>query len=84
MKIHGASVHFVVPEMDSGPIVAQGAVPVRDDDTAETLAARVLAIEHRIYPMALRLVAEGRVRIVDGRCIIDGAADAGGTLVVPS
>ena len=58
---HGATVHFVVPEMDSGPIILQGAVPVLKDDTAATLAARVLAVEHRIYPQALRLVAEGRV-----------------------
>ena len=83
VKIHGASVHFVVPEMDSGPIIAQGAVPVLAGDTAETLAARVLAVEHRIYPMALKLVAEGRAQLVDGRCIIDGAADADGTLLVP-
>src|SRR6266446_3030046 len=68
VKISGATVHFVTPDMDCGPIVAQAAVPVRDDDTAETLAARVLAVEHRIYPLALRLVAEGCVRIVDGRC----------------
>jgi phosphoribosylglycinamide formyltransferase-1 len=69
---HGATVHFVVPEMDAGPIVMQGAVAVRHDDTEETLGARVLAIEHRIYPAALKLVAEDRVRIVDGRCLIDG------------
>ena len=59
-KEHGATVHFVVPEMDSGPIILQGAVPVLRGDTADTLAARVLAVEHRIYPQALRLVAEGR------------------------
>ena len=53
VKVHGATVHFVVPEMDSGPIIAQGRVEVSDDDTAETLAARVLAIEHKIYPLAL-------------------------------
>ena len=70
-KVHGATVHFVVPEMDSGPIIVQGAVAVRDDDTEQTLAARVLTVEHRIYPQALRLVAEGRVRVVDGRCLID-------------
>jgi len=58
---HGATVHFVVPEMDSGPIVAQESVPVLDGDTEETLAQRVLEVEHRIYPQALRLVAEGRV-----------------------
>jgi phosphoribosylglycinamide formyltransferase-1 len=57
---HGATVHFVVPEMDSGPIVAQESVPVLEDDTEETLARRVLEVEHRIYPQALRLVAEGR------------------------
>ena len=57
VKISGATVHFVVAETDAGPIIMQGAVTVRDDDTAETLAARVLEIEHRIYPDALRLVA---------------------------
>ena len=72
VKEHGATVHFVVPEMDSGPVIAQGAAPVRAGDSAATLAARVLEIEHRLYPRALRLVAEGRVRIVDGRCLIDG------------
>jgi phosphoribosylglycinamide formyltransferase-1 len=59
-KQHGATVHFVVPEMDSGPVILQEAVPVLPDDTEATLAARVLAAEHRIYPQALRLVAEGR------------------------
>ena len=57
---HGATVHFVVPEMDSGPIVAQESVPVHESDTEETLARRVLEAEHRLYPQALRLVAEGR------------------------
>jgi folate-dependent phosphoribosylglycinamide formyltransferase PurN len=84
VRIHGATVHFVVSEMDSGPIVAQAAVAVHGDDTPETLAARVLAAEHRLYPMALRLVAEGRVRIVDGRCIVSAAADDSGALLVPS
>jgi phosphoribosylglycinamide formyltransferase-1 len=60
MKRHGATVHFVVPEMDAGPIVAQESVPVLPDDTEETLAQRVLEVEHRLYPQALRLVAEGR------------------------
>jgi len=62
-KTHGATVHFVVPEMDSGPIIAQAEVPVLDGDTLDTLAARVLAVEHRIYPEALRRVANGSVRI---------------------
>jgi phosphoribosylglycinamide formyltransferase-1 len=77
--IHGATVHFVVAEMDSGPIVAQGAVAVRADDSEQTLAARVLKVEHKIYPLALRLVAEGRVRVENGRCLIDGVPvpDAG-------
>jgi phosphoribosylglycinamide formyltransferase-1 len=59
-KEHGATVHFVVPEMDSGPVIAQAAVPVEPGDTEATLAARVLAVEHRIYPEALKMVAEGR------------------------
>jgi phosphoribosylglycinamide formyltransferase 1 len=60
VKRHGATVHFVVPEMDSGPIIAQDSVPVLENDTEETLAQRVLEVEHRLYPQALRLVAEGR------------------------
>jgi phosphoribosylglycinamide formyltransferase-1 len=83
VRIHGATVHFVVPEMDSGPVIAQGALAVRDDDTAETLAARVLAIEHTIYPLALRLVAEGRVTVADGRCRIAGAAADDHILIAP-
>ena len=61
VKRHGATVHFVVPEMDAGPIVAQDSVEVREDDTEETLAARVLAVEHQLYPRALRAVAEEQV-----------------------
>jgi phosphoribosylglycinamide formyltransferase-1 len=57
---HGATVHFVVPEMDAGPIVAQDSIVVHEGDTEETLAARVLEVEHRLYPRALRAVAEGR------------------------
>jgi len=83
-KIHGATVHFVVAEMDSGPIIAQGAVAVRDGDSEAALAARVLAVEHRIYPLALKLVAEGRVRVVDGRCLIDGVPVPDGSSLVPS
>ena len=84
VKLHGATVHFVVPEMDSGPIIAQGAVAVREDDTEASLAARVLAVEHRIFPMALRLVAEGRVRIENGRCRITGARDGDDSLIAPA
>jgi len=62
VKRHGATVHFVVPEMDSGPIVVQDSVAVQDGDTEATLAARVLELEHQIYPRALRAVAEGRTK----------------------
>lgn len=71
-KIHGATVHFVVPEMDSGPVIAQGAITVRPGDSEESLAVRVLRVEHRIYPLALKLVAEGRVQIKNNRASIDG------------
>jgi phosphoribosylglycinamide formyltransferase-1 len=64
VKQHGATVHFVVPETDSGPIIVQQSVPVLDGDTEETLSARVLEVEHRLYPQALRLVAEGRATFV--------------------
>ena len=63
--ITGCTVHFVRPEMDTGPIVAQAAVPVLPDDTPESLGARVLDAEHRLYPHALRLVASGEVRVED-------------------
>jgi phosphoribosylglycinamide formyltransferase 1 len=82
-KIHGATVHFVVPEMDSGPIIAQGAIAVRPIDREDTLAMRVLEVEHRIYPLALKLVAEGRVNVENGRCLIDGIPVADGTDLVP-
>lgn len=83
VKIHGATVHFVVAAMDSGPIIMQAAVPVHENDSAETLAARVLEAEHRTYALALRLLAEGRVRIEAGRCIIDGVMPDADTLIVP-
>jgi phosphoribosylglycinamide formyltransferase-1 len=69
VKFHGATVHFVVPEVDAGPIVIQAAVPVLPDDTEEVLAARVLAAEHQIYPYALRKLAEGKLRIESGRVL---------------
>jgi phosphoribosylglycinamide formyltransferase-1 len=84
-KVHGATVHFVVPEMDSGPIIAQGAVSVATGDTEELLAARVLKVEHRIYPLALKLLAEGRIRVENGHCLIDGkpVPDAGSLIASP-
>jgi phosphoribosylglycinamide formyltransferase-1 len=72
VKIHGATVHFVVPELDSGPVIAQGAITVRPGDSEEALAVRVLKVEHRIYPLALKLVAEGRVQIKNNHTLIDG------------
>jgi phosphoribosylglycinamide formyltransferase-1 len=67
VKIHGCTVHFVTAQLDHGPIVIQAAVPVRADDTPDTLAARVLAQEHRIYPQAIRWFAEGRLVNQRGR-----------------
>jgi phosphoribosylglycinamide formyltransferase-1 len=69
-KTSGCTVHYVVPELDSGPTILQADVPVLSGDTPKTLAARVLDREHRIYPQALRLIAEGRVRLENGRVVI--------------
>jgi phosphoribosylglycinamide formyltransferase-1 len=74
VRIHGATVHFVRAEVDRGPIVAQAAVPVLAGDTPEALAARVLAAEHRLYPLAVRLVASGAARVEEGRVAVSGAA----------
>jgi phosphoribosylglycinamide formyltransferase-1 len=67
VRVHGCTVHLVREEVDCGPILAQAAVPIASADTQETLSARVLAAEHRLYPHALALLASGAVRIVDGR-----------------
>jgi phosphoribosylglycinamide formyltransferase-1 len=75
VKISGCTVHFVTEETDGGPIVAQAAVPVLDSDTPETLDARILLAEHRLYPHALALVASGRARIEDGRVVTSVGAD---------
>ncbi|MBE9552193.1 MAG: phosphoribosylglycinamide formyltransferase [Proteobacteria bacterium] len=71
VKLAGCSVHFVRAEVDTGPIIAQAAVPVLPGDTPDSLAARILEQEHLIYPMALRLLAEGRVRVEGDRAIVD-------------
>ncbi|KVM08844.1 phosphoribosylglycinamide formyltransferase [Burkholderia ubonensis] len=68
--LHGATVHFVIPELDSGAIVAQGAVPVRAGDDAATLAQRVLAVEHVLYPRAVRWFVDGRLRLENGRAVV--------------
>lgn len=83
VRFHGCTVHFVRPEMDTGPILAQAAVPVRPEDTAESLGHRVLAAEHRLFPMALRLIAEGKVQVEGERVRIEDAAFAGGVLFNP-
>ncbi|WP_431820263.1 phosphoribosylglycinamide formyltransferase [Burkholderia sp. F1] len=70
VALHGASVHFVIPELDSGAIVAQGAVPVRAGDDAAALAQRVLAVEHVLYPRAVRWFVEGRLRLENGRAVV--------------
>jgi phosphoribosylglycinamide formyltransferase-1 len=84
VKISGATVHFVIPETDAGPILMQGAVTVRDDDTPETLAARVLTVEHRIYPAALRLLASGRVRLEGDICKTADCSASDDTLISPA
>ena len=73
MRIAGCTVHFVTEGMDEGPVIGQAAVPVLSDDTADALAARVLTVEHRIYPQALRLFAEGKVRMEGGKAVGIGA-----------
>lgn len=72
-KVHGASIHFVTNDLDGGPVICQLRVDVRDDDTAESLAARVLDAEHRLYPLAIRWFVEGRLSIRDGQVLLDGS-----------
>jgi phosphoribosylglycinamide formyltransferase-1 len=81
--IAGCTVHIVTPDLDAGPIVAQAAVPVLADDTEESLSARILEQEHRLYPAALAWLASGRVRVVGNRALVDGAG-AAGCLVSPA
>ena len=83
VKISGATVHFVIPQTDAGPIVMQGAVAVGDDDTPDTLAARILQIEHRIYPDALRLLAVGKIRLERDTCKTVGSSGSAVVLISP-
>jgi phosphoribosylglycinamide formyltransferase-1 len=71
---HGATVHFVTEDLDGGPAVVQARLRVLPADTAESLAARVLELEHRIYPHAIRLYADGRLRLAHGQALLDGRA----------
>ena len=81
-RLAGATVHFVTAELDHGPIVAQGVVAVADDDTADSLAAKVLRVEHQIYPQAVRWFVEGRLTLAGQRVRVDGGS-ADGALVCP-
>lgn len=74
VRFHGCTVHFVRVEMDTGPILVQAAVPVADGDTPDSLSARVLTQEHKAYPLAVRLIAEGRVTVEGNRVLVRGAA----------
>jgi phosphoribosylglycinamide formyltransferase-1 len=82
--VHGCTVHFVVPELDAGPIIAQAVVPVVPGDTQESLAARVIVQEHRLYSQALRLICDGTARLEHGRVVFSQAWDAAGTLHSPA
>ena len=83
VRFGGCTVHFVRPAMDDGPIIIQAAVPIRTNDTADTLSARVLAEEHRIYPLAVKLIAEGRTRVEGERVIIADAGAPDAALINP-
>jgi len=83
IKISGCTVHFIDEGMDTGPIIIQAAVPVRDDDTEETLSERILKFEHKIYPEAIRLFSEGRLRVVGRKVVIEGAGMAEEGLINP-
>ena len=83
VKLHGCTVHLVSADVDEGPIIGQAAVPVLPGDGEADLAARVLAAEHRLYPLCLRLLAEDRVRIEAGRAVIRGPVDSGGVIMNP-
>jgi phosphoribosylglycinamide formyltransferase 1 len=72
VRFTGCTLHFVRPEVDAGPIIAQAVVPMLPDDNEASLSARILKVEHRLYPLAVRLIAEGRVRVVAGKVEIDG------------
>lgn len=84
VKVHGATVHFVTPSLDCGPIVIQAVVPVLTDDTPELLATRVLVQEHVIYPQAVSWFLEGRLHLEDGRVRLDGEMVGATALIAPA
>jgi len=83
VRVHGCTVHFVTPTLDHGPIIVQAVVPVLDTDDETTLAARVLAQEHQVYPLAVGWFAEGHLQLVDGRVEFDGPQEGAGVLISP-
>jgi phosphoribosylglycinamide formyltransferase 1 len=83
-KLAGCTVHFVTEGVDEGPIILQAAVPILDHDTHETLAARILVQEHKIYPRAVQLFAEGRLRVDGRRVLIEDAKPGGEAIISPS
>ena len=83
VRISGCTVHFLSPELDSGPIIAQAAVPVLAGDTPKTLADRILVAEHKLYPFALRLVASGQAWLESGRVLLKDSVNQGGSLFSP-
>jgi phosphoribosylglycinamide formyltransferase-1 len=84
VKFSGCTVHFVDEGMDTGPIIIQAVVPVRDDDTPDSLAARILREEHRVFPQALQYLAEGRLRVVGRRVLLDPPSPASGAMHNPA
>jgi phosphoribosylglycinamide formyltransferase 1 len=83
VRFAGCTVHFLRPDVDAGPIIVQGVVPVHQDDTTDALAARVLAAEHRCYPLALELVASGRAHVVGERVVLEGTGAPAQFLINP-
>lgn len=69
---HGASIHFVIPELDAGPVILQGRLPISPDDTAEQLQQRIHKIEHKLYPLAVKWFSQGRLNVNDGQVLLDG------------
>jgi phosphoribosylglycinamide formyltransferase-1 len=84
VRVHGCTVHFVTAELDHGPMIAQAAVPVLESDDARTLGARVLSVEHQLYPMAVRWFAEGRLTVVGQRVLLLHEEVTSNALIVPS
>jgi phosphoribosylglycinamide formyltransferase-1 len=83
VKISGCTVHFVDEGMDTGPIIIQAAVPVLDNDNEDTLSTRILALEHKIYPEAIKLFAEGKLRVAGRRVLVDDAVTSEKSLTYP-